>query len=516
MLVSYLDDIYIKSANPNGKGAIVQFFEGGSDDGFHLNPTKTTVTSLKGVSTNPTGLPVLGSLIGGLEARRSFFKGKVDGLRPALQRLRDLPRQQGFLLLRMCYAPQLRHLLRSMDLRDMDPELRELDCVLFDTMDFLRGAPADMQRTEVVERIYSLPITMGGCGILSYKETSQVAYAASTSMALAMLAERRIPHVNAIGLHQGTAGPLDGGEAVEIPEEGPSQREGCSRVYDMGLSTMLQTLTDAQAVAFLDQGSKGGTAWMHARPGTTGHRALTDRQVAAALNIRTLQPDIYCRTICDRCGVANSPLHFEVCGAVQLPGQTRHNYVRDLLAKGLRQQQRTVELEPLLNNQTLHRADIRVGSAEGIPAMDPSYGLLDLTIKAPLAGDTAGAREAARTAADVLAAPAPAAAAAAAATEEEEEEEEVEISEARRLSKKGWAQVEAALEVAAQAKRTHYAQLESVQPVFPLVISSGGTLHREAYKCLRELIPLAAERRTLLVDISIALVRARTNIYPLS
>lgn len=485
----YLDDMHVVSSQGNLKDAMVAFFEEDNPhDGLRLNAAKTTVHPLHTLREDPDGMPILGSLIGNVAARRRFLLDKVDALRPSLQRLRQLPRQQGLMLLRQCYAPQLRHLLRSMDLSDLQPELRMVDELLFGTMDYLRGAYVDVPRNERVERIYSLPLSMGGCGLFSYEEIRPAAREASQKQAKKVLR----------AIVPGQAAALPTVEAEEEAEDPvPTQKALCQDLHHRGLRILLESLTAEEQVAFLDNASKGGTAWMHALPCPTGYRKLTDHQVAGALNIRTLQPDLRRRAFCERCGQPNTILHFEVCGGVQLPGQYRHDYVRDAMAKALRHGQRHVEVEPPLNNNNLQRADIRVGSAEGVPAMDATYGLLDIKIKAPLALDTSNARTAARAAAEP---PAP----------------DNEPTNCRPLLKSGWGQIAAALEVAAQATRNHYAPLDAPQPVVPIVISSGGTLHREAYQCLRDLLPGSEERRRLIVDISIALVRARANVYCLA
>jgi hypothetical protein len=67
-------------------------------------------------------------------------------VRKLARRLRELPSQQDFILLRLSIATQMKHLLRSLDTSDLTAELQALDTVLFDTMDHFRGVPPDTVR----------------------------------------------------------------------------------------------------------------------------------------------------------------------------------------------------------------------------------------------------------------------------------------------------------------------------------------------------------------------------------
>ena len=502
-LAAYLDDMILVANNPDHKAAIVNFFANdNTNDGFQLNANKTTVHSLREIRQDPTGLKVLGSVVGNTEARRQFLRDKIDDLRPTLMRLRQLPKQQALVLLRQVYAPQLRHLLRTMDLSDLQDDLLVLDNLLFDTMDFLRGAPdpTQQQRPHVVETIYSLPLSMGGCGLLSYTKTRHAAWEASQLSARQVLAHMW-PH----------PAPPEQQDHPDQHVDPPKQSTLCRQIYQQELTSLLEGLSDDQRVAFLDNSGKAGTAWLHALPWTNGYRSLTDSQVAGALNIRTLQADLYGRALCDRCGLPNGPLHFEVCTAISRPQHQRHNHVRDILVKAIKKADRIVEIEPPIRPGTLRRADIRVGTAGRGQAMDPAYGLIDLKIKAPLTAHSA----------------APRAAAAANAPldhghheqehEQEQEQDEPVAGEAllRSIRKRGWAQLTASLDFAAKNAHAIYANLNPVQPVVPLVMSSGGTLHPEALRLIKELIPSPQARQQMCMDISLALIRGRTAAYHL-
>ena len=79
----------------------------------------------------------------------------------------------------------------------------------------------------------------------------------------------------------------------------------------------------------------------------------------------------------------------------------------------------------------------------------------------------------------------------------------------------GWAQIEATLEFAAREKRNHYAPLGAYQAVLPIVMTSGGTLHKDAHRLLKDMFPCPFVRSRVRIDISLALVRGRAKAYSL-
>ena len=504
-LVAYLDDIYLISDSPDKMTDVQDIFGGG---GFVLNVTKSKRTSLIDIRDGVSGYPVLGSMIGPAEARRAFFRAKVAELQPALQRLGQLPRQHALLLLRLSFAPQLRYLLRCMDLEDLQDELEELDVMVFGQLDSLRAAteaPDDAggpPRDPKTQRVYSLPISVGGCGVYSYAETRPHAREASQRSAWSILKSMGVsdmlpaPDLNPLPTVEEERA-ADDNEVDDIPK----QKQLSRRHFDTAVPEFLNSLSPDERVAFLDNGSKCGTAWLHALPHRSGHRSLTDYQISAALNIRCLQPDVMRNRYCQRCQNENSVLHFECCsqGVGAHVRQYRHDYIRDTLIKALRSAKLRVQPEPPINqNNHAQRADISISSAAGVRELHPRYGLVDLTIKAVLAADTVHARNHAQVPEIQVPDPNP--------------DHRVQVPSIRQL---GWAQIAAALEVPANEKRNHYATYQPYHPVFPLVIASGGTLHAEARAFLKEMFPDATTRHQICTDISIGLVRGRTQAYQL-
>ena len=226
---------------------------------------------------------------------------------------------------------------------------------------------------------------------------------------------------------------------------------------------------------------------MHAIP-TGKHRGLTDKQVAAAINIRVLQADLRNRVQCNLCNQVQGVQHCEACPHSNFPGNSRHNHIRDLLADFVKSAGRAVALEPpLFNIINPARADLQVSEAEGVL----QHGrLVDVTIKMVLAQDTLAVRNA------VL----------------EEHQVNPQDGGLRRVCV---AQVDAALDKAVSDKNLHYAQMPPHPYVIPLVMSSGGTLHKGFHLFLKDIQPDALLRRQLLIDVSLALIRARAATYVL-
>ncbi len=490
-VTSFLDDIFVISDKGDQHGAIVDFFEEERGAGFHLNAEKTKVYNMADVRQ---GVHVLGAVVGDVEARRGFLRDKIEELRPTLHRLQQIPRQQALLLLRLSLAPQLRHLLRTMDLSDLEPELKDLDQMIYSALDALRAAPPHPPEAERTQRIYSLPLKWGGLGVFSYTEIRPLARKACQEAAWTMLDTMKAPNVIIP-----PPDPLPSPEEEEAQRGIQTQTELTKAYFRKVAPAFIKTLAADDAAAFLDNGSKGGTAWLHATPWGTGYRSLTDAQVAGALNIRVLMPDVCGRSLCARCGGTNGILHFESCPAVQLPGQYRHNYIRDVLAKAIRRTQRIVQVEPLVSQSNNRRADLSISSVEGPHNLDAEYGMVDLKVRGILTGTARGMPVG-------ITMPAL----------EGDQESEDEGHEQEGAQKRAYGRIGQALDQRYRETLAQYSSHHASRPVVPLVISSGGSMHKEADKFLRAMFPSGIERWNILMDISIALIRARGQVYHLA
>jgi hypothetical protein len=366
-----------------------------------------------------------------------------------------------------------------MDLSDLDDDLQMLDELIFRTADYLRSASDEQPRSNTVTRIYSLPLALGGCGLFSYREIRVPARSAARDMATHQLIQRNIIPSNSL--------PVIHEETSDGPQLPTRQKERTRSMFQQLLPPFLQSLSEDHKLAFHDNGGKFGSAWLTTVPIGKYH-VLTDRQVAAGLNIRVLQADILNRPVCSQCGGNNRVLHFETCPAAALPRQYRHDQIRDCLATLLKSQKRQVSIEPpIVNQPNAQRADLRIGTADGGRAMDPVYGLVDIKIKCALANDTAAARQAA-------------------------------VQPDIEPRQQAWNQIGAAMQVAANECTSHYAAMQPppAQPVVPLVISSGGTLHKPFRDFLMVTTPNPELRRQFCVNVSLALLRARAAAYKLA
>ena len=208
--------------------------------------------------------------------------------------------------------------------------------------------------------------------------------------------------------------------------------------------------------------------------------ALTNKQVASALSIRCLCPDLQCRPVCSKCGQPQTVLHFESCASKAVTTVRRHNVIRDAIRKAI-VPRRIVRLEPPINNNNnASRADLSISATAGLPALDATYGLVDLTVRAPLATDTPPALVVPPGLDD----------------------------DVRKLA---WHSIASSLEVAVDRKRLHYAALQPPVAVTALAISSGGTLHKDFKAFIKAMDLPPSARLQLIYSISLALVRARAD-----
>ena len=145
-----------------------------------------------------------------------------------------------------------------------------------------------------------------------------------------------------------------------------------------------------------------------------------------------------------------------------------------------------VRKEPHINNNNNQRGDILVEAAAGEHEDNAHFGFADITVKAVLGAHTEQARVSARVAAG--------------------EQGKGKLQSTR-------AEIEAALQLGVESKlRTYHEAIGQGARLLPLVISSGGTLHKQFYEYLKAMIPGPQARSNLCTDVSIALVRARAEL----
>ena len=503
VVLAYLDDVFVISKRENLMDSIKGTFEAENrTEGIKLNIAKTRVNKLSTVKYGQEALPILGTVKGDKEARKAFINAKTAVLHRQLQRLAAVPKQEALTLLRLCFAAQNRHLLRSMDTSDLEEELAALDNELYSFLDELRDAPAG-PRGEGVTRIYSFMSKFGGLGVLSHVETRGHAYLASigasreelkriglnedsTVRELGDIQEREgVPEDRNFYKLLDSAMPTVDEEQKRCKSQRARTLEDMQRKYDTFLE---EDLTYEERITYVDNSSKIGMGWLHAISTNGKYRHLQDRQIAAALSIHTLTSQVS-EGVCTKCGEMDSLTHYEACQypTKQLIWQQRHNYIRDTMWTVINKDERkVVSKEPRINHNNHQRGDIQVEVAAGGQEDNAHFGVGDITVKSVLGAHTANGRANARAAAELLG--------------------QGKLQSTR-------AEIEAALQVGVDDKfRTYGDAIGQGVRLRPLVISSGGTLHKKFYQYIKAMIPDQQARRGLCTDVSIALVRARAEL----
>ena len=463
-VISYLDDVVISTADVECTHRILQLFPG--SDGLIVNQGKSKCIDVHSINRCRSGVPVLGSILGNRTARSRFLKDKIEPIICQLRRLAQLPSQIGLLLLRKCIHPQVMHLLRSMDMEDLISDLEVLDESIYGYVDYLRGIrePAT-SRDPIINRIYTLPLSRGGFGLLNYVELRPHARAAALEQATVFLHYRDIL-------------PL-----IEDPPAPTSQKSRFHLALDAVTADFVHALSPDQRISFYDNGSKCGTAWVHAIP-EGKFRSLSNQQVATGINVRVLQSDLHNRPSCTICSNLQPTFHSESCPSRRLNVQARHNHIRDCLSSFIKTNHLKVILEPPLNpHRNPIRADLLIHRLDEPASTGKLY---DLSIKQVQGTDTSHRRP-----------------------DEDEAPGEAQM-------KACYAFIERALSKGVHDKNHHYARANLSFPVTPLVMSSGGTLHKDFHLFLKETQHLGILRRSILIDMSLALVRARASTYVLA
>ncbi|GFZ52412.1 hypothetical protein JCM24511_10185 [Saitozyma sp. JCM 24511] len=206
--------------------------------------------------------------------------------------------------------------------------------------------------------IISLPIKMGGLGILSYKTVAPHAYAAASEAADATLAPILTP---------GT---------LPTRTQLVTQHQRCQEIFAGNREALLGSLNPEQAKAVVEASSKLGRVWLTTIPFQPSLR-LTDFEVAAALQLRTLAGER--ESHCTNCGEANFFGHPEVCLQRRFRRVARHEGAKHIMGQALALTPGTrVRLEPL-GHQTSRRNDIQVFSLLGSQATGLANAEYDLT-----------------------------------------------------------------------------------------------------------------------------------------
>jgi hypothetical protein len=228
--------------------------------------------------------------------------------------------------------------------------------------------------------------------------------------------------------------------------------------YDL----FLDALSDDDRLTFVDNSSRIGMAWLHTTSTNGRYRHLSDCQITNVLAIHTLTSQVSAGA-CTKCGEFDNVTHYEACPRTskQLFWNLRHNHIRDSMVAVLnKDKKKQVRKQPHINNNNNQRGDILVEVAAGEHEDNAHFGFADITVKAVLGVHTEQAN--ARAATELLG--------------------YGKLQSTR-------AEIEAALQLGVESKRRTYHEAIARGATFrPLVISSGGTLHKEFYEYLKAMV----------------------------
>lgn len=343
LIFAYLDDIVILGPDGDFLQCVLDLFST-PECPISLNADKCRMHSLDDVRSSPTGLEILGTCIGSLEARTSFLQRKVEKMEKDLHCLDLLPKQHSLLVLRQSLQQKLRHLLRSLDSTDLSHLWKRLDASLWSAFDNIRG-PTPAHDTARDRTIISLPPTMGGMGILSHDECSTPAYKAASNLANHALS-RHAPSLE--------------------PDDIISQRAACNDVFTTKQTTLMASLQLHEKVCFLESTSTIGRKWLSAHP-STNRFTLTDSEVQSNLLFRTLLPAY--SGPCRLCASSNVLGHDESCPGRPDLAHPRHNTIRDTMKGALDYVPGiTARIEPYTTTAMQKKNDIRITSDSDSPA----------------------------------------------------------------------------------------------------------------------------------------------------
>ena len=334
-IVAYLDDIYILSPEPGILDIVSDHFDR-SDLGLKVNQRKSKTLSIEHIKSH--GIQMLGGFVGPNDFQAQAIQAKADGLKSVCALLPQLPSQHAFILFRMCAVPRLRHLLRTTP-PEVCPEVwTGIDSIIRRVVSWFRWSPG---RQDIDNTLISLPMRLGGLGIMSFTDVSPLAYQSSLELSNAVLSNF-VPEIAA-------------------PANIISQHDRVSEMLVGVRRSLFDQLTDYQRGVMVENASQAGRRWLSSYPSNIAF-TLTDCEIAMALRHRTLTPfsTITCGT-CDKTNIA--PSHDESCSSSGPQRTRRHEAVKYAVAGALKTLPNSeVEIEPLI----LHGASGTVGRRNDI------------------------------------------------------------------------------------------------------------------------------------------------------
>jgi len=369
VVVAYLDNFYVLGPDDQVLNKVVEIIRS-SPSPLKLNESKCKLHSIQDIRER--GTEILGTCIGPAPARAAFLEKQIDVVKAKLNKLVGLPLQHASLILRICYQSNLRHLQRTLKPDGIEHVFRKLDDVIYAAFVRLRGGPGPTAQEEVLDRrLVSLPLKLGGIGILSYEHCSPHAYAASND--LSDLTLSTFVH------------------SINAPSHPVSQRERCMEMWRHQKDETLETLGEEDQLRLTENASSLGRLWLAVVP-YNQQMKLSDHEVQAGLHARTLKkPNHHC----PKCGAPFESKHFDYCGADNTTITSRHESMKYAAGRALASIPGVVvEYEPNIGGTT-RRNDIRItGSFEsGVGCEEFDVGVVSLgTVRAGRAARFANVR----------------------------------------------------------------------------------------------------------------------------
>jgi hypothetical protein len=345
LIVSYLDDTYIFSRSNDPLPQVIEFFNQAGNE-LKLNASKCKTVPLEVIRKE--GFEILGTIVGPKKARMAFLDKKVDAQIEKIERLQQLNSNHASLtIFRKCYQQDLRHLQRSLDTHDIQHVWTRLDAAYSKTIKNMR---ASKRSGKYDDELIHLPVKMGGMGVLSHREVSLHARAASIANSDKVI-----------------AGILDQ-ESEEVADN-RGQGVRCTEALEARRNRMIAGMDDLERKSMVENASSLGRSWLGASPLTPSTR-LDNFQLSTALHYRLLVFPDSCN-YCGRQGLllgTGSLGHDELCRDPKRPRWTitRHNVIVNALADAIKSVKDTrVIVEPATTDHgSLRRNDLLVfGSA---------------------------------------------------------------------------------------------------------------------------------------------------------
>lgn len=284
-------------------------------------------------------IDLLGGYVGPNPVR--FLEKKIESATETLVKLNEVTPQHALLLLRLSIQHKLRHLQRTLPAtEEILNAFKNLDQLLLKTVLKLRGSRNTEETFD--SRIITLPVKLGGLGILSHSVIAPHARQASIEQSDSIIQKIRLSRHSLRNFTEPTL---------------TSQRERTKPVIQKQHDELIADLPPAARIAFMDNHSLVSSQWLHTIP-YNRFSQITGSEVAVGLSYRTLVPGH--NPVCRDCALPNTLGHDEVCTKRIILRTARHEGVKKAISYHLKTDPRNeITTEPHVPGR-LDRTDIRI------------------------------------------------------------------------------------------------------------------------------------------------------------